>query len=328
MRIRSGPATVSLDPASGDAVSQTPPGPGDNASPATRMEAHVDGDTPAELNLKQVAQQLGVHYMTAYRYVRSGRLPARRVGTAWVVDQSDVAALVAPAGVVPPVDHVGRMRDRLVEGDEAGAWAVVEAALVAGWDPEAVVVDLVSEAIRRVQPQDGPAAPHLGVVTATRVTAAVGGRFRRRGRSRGSVVLGAPNGEAHSFGLAVIADVVRLRNFTVLELGGDVGPEAFVDAASRADRLVAVGIGVTGAEHVPAAWTVVEALRRARPGVPVLVGGQAVANAEVAELSGADGWAPDARSLADLIEARVPARTPTRTRARPTVGGVVRPRRS
>ena len=150
----------------------------------------------------------------------------------------------------------------------------------------------------------------------------VQGRISRSGED------GAPTGEAHSFGLSVIADVVRLRNFTVLELGGDVGPEAFVDAASRADRLVAVGIGVTGAEHVPAAWTVVEALRRARPGVPVLVGGQAVANAEVAELSGADGWAPDARSLADLVEARVPARTPTRTRARPTVGGVVRPRRS
>ena len=51
----------------------------------------VDADGgPDVLNLKQVAQRLGVHYMTAYRYVRQGRLPARREGTAWVVDRADV----------------------------------------------------------------------------------------------------------------------------------------------------------------------------------------------------------------------------------------------
>lgn len=283
-----------------------------------------DAGGAAALNLKQVARELGVHYMTVYRYVRSGRLPARREGTGWVVEASDVAALARPVeGAVPPVDHVARMRDRLVEGDESGAWTVAEAALVAGWDPEAVVVDLVSEAVRGVRPGDGPAAAHLAVVTGTRVASSVGSRFRRRGRSRGSVVLGAPSGEAHSFGLAVIADVVRLRNFTVLELGGDVAGDAFLDASRRADRLVAVGVGVTGPEHLPAAWAVVDALRASQPRVPVLVGGQAVASAEVAELSGADGWAPDARSLADLIEARVPTRSGDRRRPTSVSGAVV-----
>jgi predicted site-specific integrase-resolvase len=39
-------------------------------------------DAPPEgdelLNLKQVARSLDVHYMTAYRYVRQGKLPARQ----------------------------------------------------------------------------------------------------------------------------------------------------------------------------------------------------------------------------------------------------------
>ena len=30
--------------------------------------------------LPEVAEKLGVHYMTAYRYVRTGRLPARTRG--------------------------------------------------------------------------------------------------------------------------------------------------------------------------------------------------------------------------------------------------------
>ena len=52
-----------------------------------------------DFNLKQVAASLGVHYVTAYRYVRTGRLPARRVGTGWVVDPEDLAAFAAWPGM-------------------------------------------------------------------------------------------------------------------------------------------------------------------------------------------------------------------------------------
>ena len=38
------------------------------------------------LGLQEVADRLGVHYMTAYRYVRTGRLPATRIGAQWWVD--------------------------------------------------------------------------------------------------------------------------------------------------------------------------------------------------------------------------------------------------
>ncbi|MDA8269090.1 MAG: helix-turn-helix domain-containing protein [Actinomycetota bacterium] len=32
------------------------------------------------IGLQQAADRLGVHYMTVYRYVRTGRLPATKVG--------------------------------------------------------------------------------------------------------------------------------------------------------------------------------------------------------------------------------------------------------
>ena len=38
------------------------------------------------ISLQEAASRLGVHYMTAYRYVRTGRLPARRDGAQWFVD--------------------------------------------------------------------------------------------------------------------------------------------------------------------------------------------------------------------------------------------------
>ena len=53
--------------------------------------------TPARdaetLSLHEAAAELGVHYMTAYRYVRLGMLPAHREGRSWRVLRTDLEAL-------------------------------------------------------------------------------------------------------------------------------------------------------------------------------------------------------------------------------------------
>ena len=45
------------------------------------------------LSLHQAADELGVHYMTAYRYVRLGVLPAHREGRSWRVRRADLDTL-------------------------------------------------------------------------------------------------------------------------------------------------------------------------------------------------------------------------------------------
>src|SRR5271165_1518107 len=42
------------------------------------------------LTLPQAAQELGLHYMTVYRYVRTGRLPAKRARGTWQIDPRDL----------------------------------------------------------------------------------------------------------------------------------------------------------------------------------------------------------------------------------------------
>ena len=287
------------------------------------------------LNLKEVAQRLGVHYMTAYRYVRIGRLPAEREGTGWRVREEDLAAFVALGGEDPAdgpgarglaagvsgstaVDWTGRLVERLLAGDEPGAWSIVEAALVAGLSPQACYLELVVGALGRIS--DAGAAGNLDLAdsyvataTAGRIVARLGGRFRKPGRTRGTVVLGSPRGEQHSLPIAIVADLVRLAGFGVLELGPDVPAEAFVVAATRVERLVAVGIGVTRVDALAEAAEVVAAVRRVLPEVPVLVGGQAVRNPEMAALTGATGWAEDGAGLVAALEDLVKAR---RSRAR------------
>ncbi|HXY44201.1 MAG TPA: helix-turn-helix domain-containing protein, partial [Acidimicrobiales bacterium] len=109
------------------------------------------------LTLQEAAERLGVHYMTVYRYVRTGRLPARREGAHWRIDSGDLASVVATGGNAGRAATEGRrpsraelrrrMVDRLVAGDEPGSWAVAEAALAGGATPEEVVVDGVGAAM-------------------------------------------------------------------------------------------------------------------------------------------------------------------------------------
>ena len=42
------------------------------------------------LSLQEVADELGVHYMTAYRYVRTGLLVGQKVRNGWQVTEAEL----------------------------------------------------------------------------------------------------------------------------------------------------------------------------------------------------------------------------------------------
>ena len=269
-------------------------------------------ESAEDLNLKQVAARLGVHYMTAYRYVRQGRLHAHRLGTEWRVTDAAMRDFEATARVAvaspdaAPVDWAHRLVAPLLAGDEPAAWSVIEHALAAGHDASSCYLDVLGAAIATIDQYriDGrlhAAQQPLATAVAFRLAARLGARFRRPGRSRGTVVFGAPTGELHSLPIAIVADLVRLEGFDVLELGADTPPESFGAAAAHATRLVAVGIGITGIEHLDIARRSIAAVRAVDPTTPIVVGGQAVLNPEIARLLAADAWAPDGRSAVAVI---------------------------
>lgn len=303
-------------------------------------EAEERTSEPA-LNLKQAAAQLGVHYMTAYRYVRQGRLHAERVGTQWRVHPESVAAFLADgeaddhgnagprvggaAGGVTKsrsgVDWPERLATALLAGDEPAAWSTVQRALAAGHDPVYCYLDMIAAAVARIDQQRDAGelnAAHQPLATAVayRVTARLGASFRRPGRSRGSVVFGSPVGERHHLPIAIVADLIRLRGFDVLELGADTEPDAFAAAATHARRLVAVALSITRVEHLDAARDAVVAIRAAVPDAPIVVGGQAVLNPTVADLLDADAWAPDGRQALPVIDELATQTLKNRNRSR------------
>jgi excisionase family DNA binding protein len=267
-----------------------------------------------ELTLQEAADQLGVHYMTAYRYVRLGLLTAAKSGGTWRVSQADVdgfrdAASVPAGGGRRRAPWAERLQARLIAGDARGAWGVVEAALAAGADLDEIYLDVLSPAMVAIGEswragELDVAVEHRASGIAMRIIGRLGPRFVRRGRTRGAVIVGSPPGERHSLPVAMLADIVRGGGWDVSDLGADVPVSSLVHAANDTPDLLAVGLSVIAAECLKSATAAFTALRSALPGVLLVAGGSAVAGAAGARKLGADAYAADGAEFLILLEDR------------------------
>ena len=268
------------------------------------------------LSVQETAERLGVHYMTVYRYVRLGMLPARKVGASWRIEPSDLERLdTSPK--VPARKRSAPWRERLearmLSGDEGGSWGVVQAAFASGMEPRDFYCDVLSPVLHAIgeswaEGRVGIEEEHLASNVAAGIIGQLGPRFARRGRSKGTVVLALPEGERHQLGLAMLAHILRSEGYRVLSLGADTPSPALVAVLRDIEDLSAVAVGVVNPEQLATAASLVEAVHRTVSHVPVVVGGSAVPDKEAALRLGADGWAADAREVGALITALVVTR--------------------
>lgn len=265
------------------------------------------------MTLRETAEALGVHYMTAYRYVRQGRLPATRSGTEWIVQRADVDALRKGSGQ----RRTGARRlaadrkaleDRMTAGDSAGAWWLVENHLSGGTDAPGVLTELLVPALRSIGDHwaTGEASvsdEHQATSVALRIIGRLGLQLGRRGKTRGTVVLAAPSGELHTLPVSIVADLLRWRGFDVIELGGNTPADALAEAVRDANRLVAVGIAATTSGSDAEVAACVAAVRAAAPDAVIFLGGGAVPSADAAHRLGGDFWTGQgANAAVDTVE--------------------------
>ena len=264
--------------------------------------------------------------MTAYRYVRQGRLPAKQVGTQWEVLDRDVSAMrrresrIVRRGALRVAADVEGMQQRIVVGDHAGAWWLVESHLSAGMEPATVLTDLMVPALRLVgerwaSGEISVADEHRATSASQRVIGRLGLQFAPPGKSRGTVALAAPAGDLHALPVSIVADLLGWRGWHVLELGANTPAPAFGDALAAEQRVVAIGIAVTTAGLESAVAECVAAARLAQPDVTIFVGGGAITSARQAQEVGADTWSGIGSSaVIDTVE-RIAAAKPVVTRS-------------
>ena len=110
----------------------------------------------------------------------------------------------------------------------------------------------------------------------------------------GRVVIGTVKGDIHEIGKNLVGMMLSTSGFEVTDLGVDVAPERFVEAA-REHNADIVGVSALLTTTMAGQRTVVESLAAAglRPQTRVIVGGAPASQAWADEI-GADGYSEDA----------------------------------
>lgn len=269
---------------------------------------------PEYLTLQAAADELGVHYMTVYRYVRLGQLPAHKVGGGWRVAHADLHSFQQEKasddsrGVSRGnVDWGARLEAALLAGDQVGSWQVVEAAMASGVEPIEVYTTMLVPALRSVGERWASgdlsvADEHVASAVAARLIGRLGPRFSRRGRSRGIVVVAAPPGEWHGLGVSMSADVLRGSGYDVVDLGVNTPVDALRSVLASTGEVRGVAFGAATPETLPGAVEMVAAAREiVDPPTVVVLGGGALTDDHHARRLGADAKA-DVASVASVID--------------------------
>lgn len=116
---------------------------------------------------------------------------------------------------------------------------------------------------------------------------------------RGIVVIGTVKGDLHDIGKNLVAMMLRGSGYKIVDLGIDVAPEAFVEAARNHGAGV-VALSALLTTTMVRMKNVVEALRAADLAVPVVIGGAPVTRAYADQIR-AEGYAPDAASAVEEV---------------------------
>lgn len=233
------------------------------------------------VDLQSAADELGVHYQTAYRWVRTGKLPARLVNGRYEVTQRDIISMTsrraAPKEPTPPTAKrmarsAERVHDALVRGDESSVRQLVRGLV----DENASIVDVIQEVLVPPLVRIG-ADWHDGRLTiwvehrASAIVERLLGELspNPRGRRRGSVMVAAVSGDHHSLPTSMAAVVLRDDNWSVEHLGANMPPDELIRFCAEHDIDVAV-LSSTNSETADLAARTADRLRAA--GTPVVLG--------------------------------------------------------
>jgi 5-methyltetrahydrofolate--homocysteine methyltransferase len=121
-------------------------------------------------------------------------------------------------------------------------------------------------------------------------------------QSRGVVAIGTVKGDLHDIGKNLVGMMLEGAGFTVIDLGVDVSPEAYIDAVKNQGAQI-VGMSAQLTTTMPSIKLSIDAIREAgvREKVKIMIGGAPVTQSFADEV-GADGYSPDAASAADLAK--------------------------
>jgi len=192
----------------------------------------------------------------------------------------------------------------LRDADSVAAEEAIEVALQAGFDGAAICSRVIAPAMRWIgdlweRDCISIADEHL----ATAITHHLLGRLQAslfpppHRTEAATALLACAEGEQHTLGLSMIADVLRSRGWRVLELGASVPTEALVAAIDRHSPHL-VGFSATMSWSIPSLAYALERIAEAQPRARVMLGGNGIP----VRLRETHRWASEVEEAVHLVD--------------------------
>jgi corrinoid protein of di/trimethylamine methyltransferase len=206
-----------------------------------------------------------------------------------------------------------KLHEAVIEGDWKAAAAVTQAAIAAGVAPLTIVtgylVPAMDEVGRRFECEDYFVPEMLLSARAMKASMEIVRPLLAAAGAEpvGRVVIGTVKGDLHDIGKNLVASMLEGGGFEVIDLGADVAPERFIEAATaRHAGLVALSALLT--VTMPSMKTTIDAFQTAglRGKVKIMVGGAPVTQ-RYADAIGADGYSESAVGAVALARKLVAA---------------------
>lgn len=235
------------------------------------------------LELQATADALGVHYQTAYRWVRSGRLPAQLIGGKYLVSSHDLSEVTVArhrpqAAPAPSPARLHRQSERLhaalLVGDEAAVRKLANRLVDEGTSILDLIEQVISPSLRRIG-----RAWHDGELTiwvehrASGIIERVLGDIapNPRGRRRGTVMVAAVEGDLHTLPTTMAAVTLRGANWNVHHLGAGLPTREIVEFCAEHPEVDVAVISVTNSDVLGRVERLASDIRSS--GTPTLIGG-------------------------------------------------------
>ncbi len=200
------------------------------------------------------------------------------------------------------VSLLKELKNAVLNYDVEGAVEAAKKVLKEGVDPIMAIEEGLASGIREVGDKYGAGEVFLTelMMAAEAMKAAVEvlkPEILKRGSSLktlGKVLIGTVEGDIHDIGKNLVATMLMVNGFEVIDLGADVPVEVFVQKVKELKPNI-LGMSALLTTTMPKQKEVIEKLREEglRDKVKVLVGGAPVTEEWAREI-GADGYAPNA----------------------------------
>jgi len=198
------------------------------------------------------------------------------------------------------------LAQRVLEGDEPGVRSQVNSLLSEGCDPRLIISDGLIGGMNIVGPLFKSGEMYVPEVL-------IAARAMKAGMSiikpliadadipkEGKIIIGTVKGDLHDIGKNLVSIMLEGVGFEVVDLGVDISPDTFIKAIKK-ERPNIVAISALLTSTMSAMKETIEAIDQegVHGDCKVIVGGAPVTQ-EFADEIGADGFAPDGASAAEL----------------------------